>query len=314
MKQEKKCGIVILNYNTPGDTINCVKSILSHNTAPVKIVIVDNASTDDSVKLISDAMSLLTDEFCSFYETNESLTLPFISLIQAKCNAGYACGNNCGINVLKKDDSIESILVLNSDILFIQDIIPTLLEDLERTKASVVCPVLYKKDLVSIDYTCAREKTPYSFILLHFLLSAHEPKFLKNKLYILKSKTKREGLLPIGLPSGSCMLFSKELCQEIGIFDSNTFLYYEENIIAEEIEKKRKNGIFIDMGLKCVHLGATSTRKEPSRKIVEAEVSSARYFIYKYSECFLYKFVFSLVCKWYLLLDSLKRFFKGKRK
>ena len=42
-------GIVILNYNNAGYTLDCIESILKFNTAAVTIVVVDNASTDGNV-------------------------------------------------------------------------------------------------------------------------------------------------------------------------------------------------------------------------------------------------------------------------
>ena len=45
-------GIVILNYNNAGYTLNCIESILRFNTAPIRIVVVDNASVDDSLSVL----------------------------------------------------------------------------------------------------------------------------------------------------------------------------------------------------------------------------------------------------------------------
>ena len=43
-----KIGVVILNYNGWKDTIACVESVLQSSDPPASIIIVDNASTDDS--------------------------------------------------------------------------------------------------------------------------------------------------------------------------------------------------------------------------------------------------------------------------
>ena len=51
----KYIGIIILQYNNWKDTINCIKSIQQHNSAPIKLIIVDNASLDkEAVTGLSD--------------------------------------------------------------------------------------------------------------------------------------------------------------------------------------------------------------------------------------------------------------------
>ena len=47
-----KVGVVILNYNGWEDTLFCVESVLASADAPTWIVIVDNASVNDSVSKI----------------------------------------------------------------------------------------------------------------------------------------------------------------------------------------------------------------------------------------------------------------------
>ena len=50
-----RLAVVILNYNTPGDTIACLKSLKQAKLPKglhVETTLVDNASTDDSVDLI----------------------------------------------------------------------------------------------------------------------------------------------------------------------------------------------------------------------------------------------------------------------
>ena len=303
------CGIVILNYNTPIDTINCIESVLKFNTARIKIVVVDNASTDDSVSRISGYVNGLKCEMNFIQQASNEL--PFVTLVQAPKNLGYACGNNLGIDLLKKDSTIDTILILNSDILFVEDIVPKLKENLKDNGAAIVSPVLYKKDLIDFDYNCARLAPSCFEVFLHFLLCAHEPKFLKKRRLLLKKGHPQKALLPVELPSGSCMLFSKKTCDQLGIFDPNTFLYYEENIIAAQIKESRAGRVFVNTDLKCVHLGATSTRKEPSRRIVEAEVQSARYYVNVYVlRNKVLKALFSAICSFYLAIDSFKRLLK----
>ena len=47
-----KIGIVICNYNKQNDVIDCIQSVLESKYEDYHIYVVDNASTDESVRLI----------------------------------------------------------------------------------------------------------------------------------------------------------------------------------------------------------------------------------------------------------------------
>lgn len=50
-----KTALIILNYNNYEDTINCIESVETHNTASIKYIVVDNGSTcPDAVDKLND--------------------------------------------------------------------------------------------------------------------------------------------------------------------------------------------------------------------------------------------------------------------
>ncbi len=271
-----KIGIIILEYNNYVDTQNCVRSVLKYNSAPAKFIIVDNASTNKNVipNLISGLKDLFTDlkESDIIYKSDKEL-LNDVTLVLAEENKGYACGNNIGLEIAYKDPTISHIMILNSDILFVEDIIPTLIDDIKEDTA-IVSPVLYKKGLEEIDNNCARrELTANEILKLHIPFPVDPFRISEKKKLPVKFNS---GLMPIDLPSGSCMLAKKEIFQRIGGFDPNTFLYYEEDILNKKIkELGLKN--YLDTNLKCIHLGATTTKHNISRFIVGESFKSAQY-------------------------------------
>lgn len=310
MEIEPICGIVILNYNTFHDTINCIESVLKYNTAKIKIVIVDNGSTDSSNEIFVNYVKGKNGSIFAGIPEKNGIILQEFSYVRNDKNLGYAKGNNLGIELLKKDVSVSHVLILNSDVLFVEDIILDLETMLMGENAAIASPCLYKKNNRDYDYNCARYYVSYWEILIHFLCFAHEPKWLKNRKYILLKKDNLHGRSEIGMPSGSCMLFSKSFASQIGIFDSNTFLYYEENIIAERSSRSGKK-ILIDFDLRCIHLGATSIKKSSSRMMTECEVKSASYYVLNVQKNGIFKrAVFSFACKLYLVVDDVKRFLK----
>ena len=116
-------GIVILNYNNSSDTINCIESVLKYTTVPIKIVVVDNGSNDvNSIIEISNYLTenVKKEEYVDINVKKVSpILLPKITLLKLEANLGYALGNKKGIELLYRDSSVESIMILNNDILFI---------------------------------------------------------------------------------------------------------------------------------------------------------------------------------------------------
>ncbi|MBM6663070.1 glycosyltransferase [Marseilla massiliensis] len=261
-------SIIILNYNNSYDTINCIKSVLNYNTYPVKFIVVDNGSSN--LNVIEELDFFLKETFQNDYakfdefSPQHSLILKKATFLVSKSNDGYAVGNNKGLKLAYADSSIDKVLILNNDILFIEDFLPELTERLKTLpNAAIVSPLLLKKDKKEIDYTCARKSVGitemiYQNICYTFRKSTNVD---LNRCFLYKEpKLLKKQSLQIDLPSGSCMLFSKKMFEKIGSFDPGTFLYYEEDILCQKIKKEGMVN-YICPQLRCVHLGAASTKK-----------------------------------------------------
>ena len=78
------------------------------------------------------------------------------------------------------------------------------------------------------------------------------------------------------------MLFSKRLFEQIGSFDPHTFLYYEENILYQKLRAIGKTN-WIFPKLKCIHLGASSTKHEVVYFMIKSSADSVCYYIENYT-------------------------------
>ena len=95
----KKIGIVICNYNKEDYIINCIKSILASTTKDFDICVVDNASTDNSVRLIQ--------------ETYGSQ----VTLIVNSENLGGSGGFNAGLREVLKHE-YKYLMCVDNDVVF----------------------------------------------------------------------------------------------------------------------------------------------------------------------------------------------------
>jgi GT2 family glycosyltransferase len=312
-------AIIILNYNNYFDTKNCIDSVMEHNTANIKIIVVDNGSYDECV---SQTGLYLKDKFPTFqtYKSDDRIInhLSDCSFILSKTNTGYAQGNNIGLKFAYQDSDIQYVMILNNDVLFIEDIIQPLTNHIDVNKDSgIISPLLLKRDGKTIDYNCARKNIKVKDLLVSFMFFYFDPFKLKNQIskkqnildegFIIQSKEK----INIELPSGSCMLMKISLCQSIDGFDPNTFLYYEENILYKKIQNIGMKNYLLTQ-FKCVHLGASSTSKIEGIKLLKASVDSAAYYINRYSNTItVNKLLFLFIRAFFLLQINVQQKIKS---
>ena len=86
-------SILIINYNSGSYALECIKSVLKQENLALQIIVVDNASQDDSVALLRMAFS------------------QEITLIESSKNLGFACANNLAATKATN----EYLLLLNPD-------------------------------------------------------------------------------------------------------------------------------------------------------------------------------------------------------
>lgn len=133
-----RLGIVLVNWKRPADTIECLESVF-RSSIPVRVVVVDNDSGDDSLdKIAAWAAGHLpatptNPEMARFSQpalpkpirTNRLAAADIsgvagrsdvpLTLVEAGGNLGFAGGNNLGLRLLLADPRIDYFWLLNND-------------------------------------------------------------------------------------------------------------------------------------------------------------------------------------------------------
>lgn len=286
-------ALIILNYNNAAATADCLRSVRTYNSARIKTVVVDNASRPEQREALIDVFRREFGDGAAVVEATatgarDALCGRDAALLLCPENSGYAQGNNAGLELAYADPDVDTVMILNNDILFVEDIIPGLLGILDaRSDAAVVSPVLYKKDMQGLDLNCARRKPAVGAIikanLLHYWwrLRGYRP---KEQYILAEESAPTSGVIPVDLPSGSCMLLRKDVFRRIGGFDPATFLFYEENILNARAEAIGLRN-YLSLDHRCIHLGAatTSAPSQASYPIMKAGAESACHYVEHYS-------------------------------
>lgn len=207
----EKMAIVILNYKSYKETLE--EAYLCNalfGVAYEDVIVVDNASPNDSAEMLS----------------NASKNQGFVFL-KSDRNSGYAAGNNIGLRYAF-EHGYKYAWILNNDIIIEdKDIIEKLIAVFRSNKTiAVVNPDIYAPD----GHMYNRDAKRPTFFDLTIGMYSYKK--------IGRDVDDLGGYAYIYRPQGCCMMVDLEKMNEIDYMDEHTFLYCEEPILAERLLKK----------------------------------------------------------------------------
>lgn len=234
----------MINYNTANYTIDCIESIIK-NTAKVttyQFIIIDNASNYENYLLLRNYIDTKA-------ETKH------IQLIRSRINTGFGGGNMLGVQYA----SGKYLAFINNDVLLQNDCLTILKKFMDNNTNIGVCgPQAFKENeeiLPTIDHFASLWR---ELLGRKFLERINPNNYPKRK--ILYKQPKRGQFV-----AGSFMFFSAEAFKNVGGFDTNIFLYYEETDICKRLLKHKKLAYLVPEG-KFTHFHGASTPKSVSLK------------------------------------------------
>lgn len=118
-------AIIVLNWNGRDLTLDCLRSLEAVSTPNLRILVVDNASTDGSA-----------DAVRARYGTR-------VTVMENAANIGFAAGNNAGIRRALADGA-DFVLLLNNDTVVAPDFVDRLLHPfVSMPQLGVTAPKIY---------------------------------------------------------------------------------------------------------------------------------------------------------------------------
>lgn len=256
-------GIVILNYMTFEETMNCIASVRDTCRSLYRIYVVDNASPDGSFGRLS-----------STYGSDEDVVL-----IKSLVNKGYSAGNNLG--VLKAlEDGCTHILVSNSDIIYHEGAIDRLKEFLDgNKKAGIAGPKILDENGDVSEISRIFLKTG----IMEKLFATTRLRNLNfrdiHKTYYGLDKSFEDVQKAYHLV-GCCFMMKRELAEKVVPFDENTFLYEEELILGISVENAGYETYSYPYAV-VTHLNERSSRNIGANALIHL-VSSEIYYCNRY--------------------------------
>lgn len=235
MLHPQDVAAILLNYNGAHDTIACLRSLYNLEARPGAIVVVDNASTDDSVPRIMSAWQRWAmPHFVQAGKSGGKAGPTGAQLLQLDENNGYASGNNAGIRLAKSLTSCTAYWLLNNDTEPDPHALEALCARYDRAgiPALVGSTLVFSYDEETIQCAGGGKLVPYLGLTGHL----HQGKKIKDLDTIDIDETEKE----LGYITGASLLLHKDVLQHTGLLREDFFLYLEDTDFSI---RARKAGI-----------------------------------------------------------------------
>jgi len=243
-------SIILVNYNGAAVVLNCLRSLQQFNhSVTTEIIVVDNASADGSPDQIA-------REF------------PQINLIRLSQNVGFGTGNNIGARQARG----EFLLLLNTDTLLIEDVLPELLRLMQaHPEAGMIGPRLLNADRTLQLSIAQAIGIKGEFQTLRQLQKARHSRHQEAVF------AQYQSLQAVDIVVGAAFLIRKTLFQQLGGFDQNFFMYFEESDLCQ---RTRDTGwqVLYTPTVSLIHLGGYSVGQRSQQMALEYRRSQLYYY------------------------------------
>lgn len=252
-----KLVMVIINYNDYKTTMNLIDNIKDYKCLN-DIIVVDNNSTDNSYKYL------------------KKISHNNIDIIRNTKSRNFSSGLNLGAKYVIKKFGKCNIIFSNSDIIIKSE------EDLIKLSSDIkddigiVGPIIEQCGEFNRGWHLSNVWTEilYNIAFIH--------KYFKKKYLYYNDSHYKGDLSYVDVVSGCFFLISSNVLEEINYFDENTFLYYEENILAKRVKMTNYKTV-IDNRISIIHNHSVSVDKS-FKKVGKYKIlkESQKYYVKEY--------------------------------
>lgn len=230
--QDDLVSVIMINFNSYEYTLDCIWSFKSSLYKNFEIIVIDNASLEDSSK-----------EF-------QKLTFPYpVKWIRTEKNLGFAGANNVGI----ENATGEFLFFINND----TEITPSLLTQLiEIMQTDPSIGLLSPKILF------------FGTNIIQYAGYSPLSAFMKNHAirYGTEDSAHLTGIVQTHYAHGAAMITTRSVVEQCGKMPEQYFLYYEELDWSETIKSHGYN-IFVHLDAIIYHKESQSIGKASPLKL-----------------------------------------------
>jgi GT2 family glycosyltransferase len=266
-------SIVIVNWNASDLLLRCLKAVYATcGTLELEVIVVDNASMDDSV-------AVLRDQF------------PQVNVVENKENLGFSKANNQGIRMAKG----RYYLLLNTDTFVHPGTLETMIKFMdEHPEAGASGCQLYYED-GSLQRSCTSFPTLATELWQALWLDRvfrRSPIFGKYRMSYWDFNDTRQ----VDSIIGAFMMLRCEALDQVGLLDESYFMYSEEVDLCYRMHQAGWKVMFTPKATATHLWGGTSKRIPGETTFLRLYHSRMKFFRKHYGSfnAILYKLILSL--------------------
>ena len=232
-------SVIILNYNVRYFLEQCILSVQKAlEGIDSEIIVVDNASTDDSCEMMKDKF-------------------PNIKLIENATNLGFPKGNNIGVAQAKG----EYICILNPDTVVVEDTFAKILNSkfqIPNSQLGIIgCKLI---DGTGNFLPESKRGVPTPWVAFTKIFGLYKISNYFGKYYAQHLSDNESGKVDILV--GAFMLMKRELYLKVGGFDENCFMYSDDIDLSYLVLKTGKSNYYFHETFVIHYKGESTVRDE----------------------------------------------------
>lgn len=247
-------GIIFVNWNTRDHLQRCLESVFaSDGGLTLKVVVVDNESSDGSVEMVQTCF-------------------PQVTLIYGHGNVGYPAGNNIGLHALghygacPAPDAPRYILLLNTDTVLPPSALCEVVAYMEEhPEIGIIGPKLVLPD-GSLDLACRRSLPTPEIALWRMVglskLFPHNRTFGRYNLTYLDE----DEIAEVGSLVGAFMMLRREAIEQVGLMDETFFMYGEDIDWCKRVAEAGWKVIYYPR-VSVLHFKRAASRQSPRAQL-----------------------------------------------
>ena len=246
-------AIITVSYNSSAQLSDFLSSAVKSVASPSQITVVDNNSSDIDV--------------------TEKLTNKLgVNLLKLDKNVGYgAAANNA---VLTLPSELTTLLVCNPDSELNAKAVTALVNAVSDKAVGVAGPRIYNED--GSVYPSARSIPSIRNGVGHALFANIWLTNPWTKSYLSEAHL-QNSTVPTGWVSGACLAIRRDLFSQVGGFDDNYFMYFEDVDLGYRTGKLGYTNLYVPE-VSITHIGGEST-KAIKKTMLRIHHESAMHFI-----------------------------------
>ncbi len=241
-------SIIILNWNTVDLLLACLRSIQANVTLDYELIVVDNASNDDSVAQVE-------------------IEFPQARLLPQNANLGFSRGNNVGLAKAKA----PYLLLLNPD----TEVLPGALEALVAFMEAYERVGMAGPTLWNLDGSLQPSTSPLPSLWIEFLRQTMLFRLLPTAEMRAANRNETRRVANI---TGAALCIRRDCLTQIGPLDEKIFMFYEDTDWCKRASAAGWELWFVACPGVMHVKAAASSRFARTRTLLESQRSTIYYF------------------------------------